>query len=486
VEQTKQSIWLDPPFLVADRLMVSTELMGSHTHETANCRSVHVWRRGDTYLARGRWNGTAFGETLGKHVKEATARLRKLIGEIEDGAYVRPSEQSRQLAATSRSTRLSLRQLINAFLVAKRAERGRQTADDYRVRLRPVLDFAERPEQLSRWPLASNIDAPFVAALKTFLMTYQTSRNGRKASPQRLLSGTQMRHALETLRGLINWATDPLIAKLPFGYVNPVGKNTIPSKPTKNPLREESISLDERVRLLERMDSWQLCQLAWSMVLPMRPDEAAGLLVTDVNVEKGWLEFGYRFDDCNFTKEKTKFVLPYPSEFRPIIAACIQGRTDGPLLQSRRAFGESAQLRDHTKDTLRQSYEHVVLEAEPGDVQAEHDRKRLFRRVLKQEWGGVSEDRMACEFKKLLHEATGRTDVRFYDLRHATTQGMKDAKLPGLELTYLTGHACTDILNEYTSLRPLEAMAQYFASIRPLIDAIAFRAAALGLTTEND
>src|SRR5947209_12253225 len=141
--------------------------MGSRTHETANGRAVHVWQRGEAFLARGRWNGAAFGESLGRDVREATARLRKLIGEIEDDTFVRPSDQHRQMAAGRRSFRLTLRHLINAFLVAKRAGRGRQTADDYRARLRPVLDFAERPEHLARWPLAADVSVEFVTALKS-------------------------------------------------------------------------------------------------------------------------------------------------------------------------------------------------------------------------------------------------------------------------------------------------------------------------------
>jgi integrase len=370
---------------------------------------------------------------------------------------------------------------VNAFLSAKRAERGKQTAANYRARLRPVLNFADRAEQLKQWPLAVDIDAEFVTALKSFLMTYQTSRNGRKAAPQRSLSGTQVRNALETLRCVINWATDPMVAKLPPHMPNPLVRKVIPAKAGKNPLRELAVQLDLRCQIVSHMDAWQLCQLAWSLVLPLRPDEAAGLLITDVNTEKGWLEFGYRFADFNFTKEKTTFVLPYPPEFVPILGACIQARGAGPLLRSRRAFGKPTQDESITDDDLLQSYEAAVQEAGTGMVQAEHDRKQVFRRVLKERWGGVSEDRLAFEFKQLVQKVTGRANVKFYDLRHAATQGMKDAKLPHLELRYLTGHKCDDILNVYTSVQPVEAMMQYFATIRPLIDAIVARSSELGL-----
>ena len=55
--------------------MVRAELMGSRTHRTLDGIQVHVWQRRGKYLARGRYQGQAFGETLGDNVAEATARL---------------------------------------------------------------------------------------------------------------------------------------------------------------------------------------------------------------------------------------------------------------------------------------------------------------------------------------------------------------------------------------------------------------------------
>lgn len=96
--------------------------------------------------------------------------------------------------------------------------------------------------------------------------------------------------------------------------------------------------MDVRVRLVGLMEPWQLCHFAPSLVLPMRPGEAAGLLVSDVNFERGWLEFGERCADTNFTKERIAFKLPFPDELRPVLRACIQARPEGPLLRSRPAF----------------------------------------------------------------------------------------------------------------------------------------------------
>jgi hypothetical protein len=71
--------------------MVRSELLGAHSHVAAGKVQIHVWFRGGKYLARGRYEGKAFGETLGADVGEASARLRRLLGEIEDCSYVRPT-----------------------------------------------------------------------------------------------------------------------------------------------------------------------------------------------------------------------------------------------------------------------------------------------------------------------------------------------------------------------------------------------------------
>ena len=86
------------------RKMVVAELMGGHTHTTLAGVQVHVWRRGGAYLARGRYHGRAFGETLGGEVHAATARLRRLLTEMDNGSFVRPSEaRNRQISNEGRA-----------------------------------------------------------------------------------------------------------------------------------------------------------------------------------------------------------------------------------------------------------------------------------------------------------------------------------------------------------------------------------------------
>jgi integrase len=227
------------------------------------------------------------------------------------------------------------------------------------------------------------------------------------------------------------------------------------------------------------MDRWQLCQLAISMVLPLRPDEAAGLLIADVNFDKGWLEFGERLKDANFTKGKTAFMLPFPEELRTILRTCIATRPEGPMLRSRRVFEGKRKVETVPSiEHLRRMFDDELIRQPPDVVQAEQDRKLVFRALLRR-LGGVTEDAMNKEFKKLLALVGVKNGATLYALRSSVTTAMHRANLPHLEMRYLTGHAANDILNEYTFLDPVGAMRRYFDTIRPLLSAIQDRAVEL-------
>jgi len=461
--------------------MVRAELMGGHTHETLGGPRVHIWLRSGSFLARGRHEGRAFGETLGGDKAGATARLRQILNEIENGSFVRPSEANRRVLKKSKSARLDLRQILGEFLAEKQQARGKQTAETYRSRLMPVLDFAELPPHRRRWPLAMDVDRDFVVELRSFLMNYRTTRNGRIGGTPKTLSVRQVQNVLECLRAAMAWARRGDVRKLPAEWANPLTQELIGTPPGKDPLREDKLPPDIRARLVASMDRWQLCHLALSLVLPLRPEEAAGLLIGDVDFEKSWLEIGTRLGGGDFTKGRSSFKLPFPDELGPLLRACIGGRAEGPLLRARQAFegGRRPKAIAARQDLVR-LYERKLLEARPGSIQAEQDRKQVFRRLLR-ELGGVSADRMASEFKKLVAAIGVSNGATLYTLRSSVTTAMKDANLPHLEMRYLTSHSTDDILNQYASLDPVRAMCQYFGTIRPLLAAIAGRASALGL-----
>src|SRR5262249_2927074 len=145
-------------------------------------------------------------------------------------------------------------------------------------------------------------------------------------------------NVLECLRTLLGWARSAEVRKLPVEWHSPLTHELIGEPPTKDPLRQDPLPMDTREKLAGLMDAWQLCHLALFLVLPMRPGEAAGLLISDVDADEGWLKFGTRFEGNDFTKGKVSFNLPFPDELKGILQACIGGRREGPLLRSRQAF----------------------------------------------------------------------------------------------------------------------------------------------------
>lgn len=113
-----------PARRAADRKMVRSQLLGGHSHAAANGACVHVYRRDGKYMARGRHGGRQFGQTLGADEREAAANLRRLLGDLDDGAFVMPSESRKRPLATGPVPRLTLRQLIDAYLAEKRKLKG--------------------------------------------------------------------------------------------------------------------------------------------------------------------------------------------------------------------------------------------------------------------------------------------------------------------------------------------------------------------------
>ncbi len=163
-----------------------------------------------------------------------------------------------------------------------------------------------------------------------------------------------------------------------------------------------------------------------------------------------------------------------------MLQACIAGRREGPLLQKRQQWeGRRKTSSVASTDELLKRYEDKLAKAPAGSVVTEQDRKQLFRRLLR-EFGGVSADQLAKEYKTLFKALGVGAEVTLYTLRGSVTTSMAQARMPHLELRYLTSHATNDILNHYVGLDPSGAMQFYFASIGPLLEAIAHKARAFG------
>ena len=105
----------------------------------------------------------------------------------------------------------------------------------------------------------------------------------------------------------------------------------------------------------------------------------------------------------------------------------------------------------------------------------------MFRRVLR-DLGGVSTDAMAIEFKCLMANVRPNEPVRFYETRSATSNDMKNAGVDTVFRHYITAHSLRgEVLGAYESQDLHLHFSKYFDYIRPLLNAIALRAVALGI-----
>ncbi|MDG3005866.1 tyrosine-type recombinase/integrase [Paludisphaera mucosa] len=321
--------------------------------------------------------------------------------------------------------------------------------------------------------LAMDLDREFAVGLRASLFDAQVTGNGRAGALPRSMSVRQVHNVLATLRGMLAWALRPDVRTLPAEFVNPLGPDVVGRKPAKDPLRAVKLPQELRIRRVEAMDAWQLCHLAPSLVLPMRPDEATGLLIADVDFERRRLRFGTRLGGRDFNKGRQSFEVPFPAELEPVLRACVAGRGAGPLHRGRGVFEGLASpgpnvLEDGEIET---TYKATLAAAGRGTVLTEQDAKAAFRRLLRT-MGGASCDRLSREFGGLLRGLGIVRGVRFYDARAAVTTEMNRSGVPGLELRNLTGHAPGDVLNAYVTLDPDGAMAAYFRAIGPLLSAI--------------
>ena len=411
-----------------DRQMVAAELMGRHAHKTCDGITVNIWRRGQKFIARGSYQRRRFGETLGDNEDDATARFRALLMEIDNNAYVRPSEARNRTVKKNQNRRLTLRQIIDEFLADTRKLRGKQTARTYKSRLLPILDFAEIPKNRTRWPMAADIDREFMIELRRFLYQYSVTGNGRAGGQSKPMSSRTVINVLECFRTLLGWAKKADVRRLPVDWINPLTQEIIGVPPPKDPLRGDPIPLASRVKIVDVMDCWQLCHLSLSITLPLRPEEAAGLLISDVNFEENSLRIGTRLGGDDFTKARQSFTLPFAPELRSLLVACVNGRVEGPLLRCRKAFTGRRPSEVSSFEQLTQRYQQKLLQMTPESVQTEQDRKASFRSALRG-MGGVATNQLAVEFKRLLAKAGIPKGPTLKSLRHSTTQGLKIAEI---------------------------------------------------------
>jgi integrase len=329
-----------------------------------------------------------------------------------------------------------------------------------------------------------NIDRDFAIQFRAWLFARQITSNGHPGSVEKNVSPGQILNILDCTRSLFHWARRPEVNQLPSIFFNPFTKDIVGEKVRKDPLRPVVFPLQWRIALIAFMDHWELCQLAVPLVLPLRCEDYAGLLISEVSFEDRLLRFGTRQGGRDFNKGRQSFVCPFPQELDPLLRACADSRPDGPLLRKRTVWEgrRRPRLTVVSSSDVSAHCENGIRDAKPTDVQTSQDLKRLVRSVLL-DMGGASEDGLAKAFKSLVARSSLSMPVgaRFYDLRGSCTTDLEQSGVSHLVQRYVTGHTTSDILFEYASIDPAGEMQKYFTHIQMLLAAIKRRALELGI-----
>jgi hypothetical protein len=465
------------------RRMMPAELLGRHSHRTGDGKEVHIWLRNGKYLARGRHQNRPFGLTLGADESKAEVCLRQLLGDLEEGTFVRRAEARHRPFRNGPPARLSLRELCNAFLCEKRKLRGKKTAQDYTARLTAAIEFAETPANRRKWTWCQDIDRAFAIGYRSHLHSRLVTRNGHFAAWAKAISAGQIHNHLVCLGTVLNWAKRPDVNLLPAWFANPFTHDVVGDRPRKDPLAPPTLPLDLRIALVGAMDRWQLGALALSFVLPNRPEDITGLLISDLDFNRREIQFGTRFGGADYNKGRMSFRSIWPWQLDAILLYLVGDRKTGPLIMRRTVVEGRRRPRATAASAsdVKVLFDRSLARAGARDIQADNDRKNAFRRVLRT-LGGVDEDALAREFKALLGQVRPGHAAPLYDLRDAATTDMKDAGVDTIFRRYVTGHSLTgEILASYETQSLALHMARYFDHVRPLLDAIARRAGEVGI-----
>jgi len=327
------------------------------------------------------------------------------------------------------------------------------------------------------------VDRKFSIAFRVYLHGLLLSRNGHPAAEQHHISGRQIHNVLSCAATMLHWGKRPDVNLLPGGFVNPITHDIIGARPQKDLLAPPKLPLELRIDMVRTMDAWELGILSLPCVLPQRPEEFAGLLISDIDRSRRELAFGTRLSGADFNKARMTFRVPYPPQLDAIIAWWCRSRGDGPLLLAR-SIVEGRRRPRHTMIdgvTVASAFDTAMANQSPGRIQAEQDRKAVFRRLLL-DMGGVSTDEMARVFKCRLMDIRPGLTVRFYDARGSVTSDMRAAGVDYVLRRYLTGHSLQrEIMATYESADLHTEMQRYFDHITPLLNAIASRAIEVGI-----
>jgi integrase len=227
-------------------------------------------------------------------------------------------------------------------------------------------------------------------------------------------------------------------------------------------LSASPITADGLIRLIQTADLYQLALFSFHIFHGVRVAEPCWVMVEFLDAEGGWLDYrcieelGYR------TKGEVDKRLPVPEPMMRVIARLVDGRSGGPLLLKRRAFGRPGGVSKGGED-LRRIIESVHRRHPAGWS----GRLRAATAHLKT-LGTIEGDDIRREFAHLVRDAGIQSDATPKALRHHFATALERADVPYYTRKYLLGHRlgehggrASDITAIYTHLEPDLVKAAY-------------------------
>jgi hypothetical protein len=177
-----------------------------------------------------------------------------------------------------------------------------------------------------------------------------TKRAQIEQQGRRSLSARGIDFVVASVRALVRWAIQE-------GLLSPTAAEAFTSACNRHSavrsLSASPISADALIRLIQTADLYQLALFSFHIFHGVRVAEPCWVMIESVDAAGGWIDYrcieelGYR------TKGAVDKRLPVPEPMMRVIARLVDGRSGGPLLLKRRAFGRPGGVSKGSEDLRR-------------------------------------------------------------------------------------------------------------------------------------
>jgi integrase len=306
------------------------------------------------------------------------------------------------------------------------------TVRRYRAATAHLLHFIGEAQPIRR---ASDFRPAHAENFVRFLRSLKVAPNGHANADKRRLRDKGIKFILEICCTLFNYAARQ--RHLPPYAENPFRSLEIGRIPIHDPKPVVILTEEEERKFLEACDQWQFPLFATLLMTGLRPGELTHLLLTDVELESGWLHVRNKPDLGWKVKTRNERSIPLLPALVAVLRTSIDGRREGPLFQQRRCAADYAPpLVRLTSAGLRAEAARRIEHEASSDREAT---AKAFRSIWR-DLGVLKEDWIRKEFMQLMR-SIGRPDVTApKTLRHTFATCLQDANVDPLIRNELMGH----------------------------------------------